>query len=62
MPQRNLTIKERFNLINDCENNNFHVLDASNKYKCNKRTVFRCLSNQTAIKEANNMGHGKVKR
>lgn len=62
MPSRFLTIKEKSNLINDLENNNVSVSDAANNYKCNVRTVFRCLSNREFITRACDEGFAKKKR
>ncbi|XP_015783408.1 tigger transposable element-derived protein 4-like [Tetranychus urticae] len=62
MPTRNLTIKERFNLINEVNNENINVFDAANNYKCHVRTVFRCLSNQNEITNAYDAGCRKRTR
>ncbi|XP_015790891.1 tigger transposable element-derived protein 6-like [Tetranychus urticae] len=62
MPRRNLTIRERVNVISDRENNNSNINELCSKYNVSRWTINRVLGNREPLKEAHENGQSKRTR
>ena len=62
MPRRNLTNREKLNLINDVENNNLDCESVQKIYQISRATVYRNLAKKEFILTAVENGLGKRAR